>query len=79
MIGHYEFGELEGEGKITFENGEGLEVNFHKGYIHGLARKTDICGNIVRIVEYFFGESRGIAWEFLAGGGALTGNLGISS
>ena len=75
MIGNYELGQLEGEGKITFENGEGLEVNFHRGFIHGLVRKTDIRGNIVGIAEYLFGEPQGTAWQFLPGGGALTGNL----
>ena len=79
LVGNYKLGALEGAGQVIFENGEGLEVNFHQGTIHGLVRKTDIRGNVVWVSEYHHGESRGgRAWQFLTGGGIITGNLGLS-
>ena len=71
MVGFYVDGELEGEGRITYEKGGTEEVHFRRGCVHGLARRLDVKGELVWAGNYHLGQQTGVAWTFLLGGGIL--------
>ena len=75
MVGSYVDGELEGEGRISYETGEVEEVEFRRDCVHGLVRRLDKKGEVVWIGNYHFGKQRGVSWTFLAGGGILVTGL----
>ena len=64
-------GELEGEGRITREDGGVEELEFRRGCVHGLVRRLDKKGEVLWVGHYHLGRQRGVSWTFLDGGGIL--------
>ena len=75
MVGSYVDGELEGEGRISYETGEVEEVEFRRDCIHGLVRRLNKKGEVIWVSNYHLGERRGLTWTFLEGGGILVTGL----
>ena len=68
-------GELEGEGRISYETGEVEELEFRRDCVDGLVRRLDKKGEVVWVDNYHLGQQRGVSWTFLAGGGILVAGL----
>ena len=79
MVGFYVDGGLEGEGRITHEEGGTEEVQFRRGCVHGLARRLDAKGEVVWVGNYHLGQQSGVSWAFLSGGGILVAGLFLAS
>ena len=75
LVGFYVDGELEGEGRITHEDGGAEEVQFRRGCVHGLARRLDPRGEVVWVGNYHLGQQSGVSWAFPGGGGILITGL----
>ena len=75
MVGSYVDGELEGDGRISYETGEVEELEFKKGCIHGLVRRLNKKGEVIWVSNYHLGKQRGVTWTFLEGGGILVTGL----
>ena len=73
IIGDYHDGDLTGPGKIVYSNDDVLIVSFSHGAIHGLARRFSRSGETLWVGKYQFGKLAGTCWQFVPGGGYITG------
>ena len=73
LLGDYQEGELTGPGKIVYNNDDVLLVTFSRGSINGVARKFSRMGETLWVGRFQFGKPTGTWWQFLPGGGYITG------
>ena len=74
LLGDYnQHGDLTGPGKIVYSNDDVLIVSFSHGSINGLARRFSRTGEPLWVGRFQFGKLTGTCWQFLPGGGCVTG------